>query len=253
MNMTPKVPIRSRRWSMACMTSLVLAALVISPMESQGRRKSVQVRRMDVEPLSPQKIDRLGDKTRLYYQKALGSMDRINYPLALGFLDRAVQSAPDDVYLRFNLVRLAHYLGDTRVGSDSIQYYDITEENLRELEKAPQLNEREKRRTREAIALVVELRRAVAERDEKRKKNGRELADELREEIYRDLEPEGEEESLKGKREKQLRQMSQEVQRSSGRGGGGGGGGGGAGSMGAPMMGGGGGSGGGGGGGGAFR
>ena len=236
----PQYPGTHRR-SIFSVAMVLLMVLVICPPLSYGKR-NVKIRRLNIKPLSPMKVDRLNEQTRLLYQKGMTEMDRVNYPKAIKYLTRSVENDPDNVYLRLITAKLAHYLADTRVGAESIKYYDIAEENLRALTKSPVLNKREKKRNADAIEMIQQSRKAVSERDEKRKKNAREVAEEVRKEIYTDLE-DGEEVDLKTKREKQLEEMAKAAERKRQ-------GGGGAGAMGGMMMGGMGGMGGGGGGGG---
>jgi len=162
----------------------------------------VKVRRLDLEPLSPARVDQLNEAAREAYQQGMVALDRVNYPLALEFFQRAVREEPDNIYLRFQVVQVAHYLGDTRsVDKHAIRYYDIAEDNLRAMTESDALNEREKGRAAEAIEMVQQLRRSASERDEKRRTAGRELAEEIRKELYLDLK----------EKEKDLRQQREEM------------------------------------------
>lgn len=178
------------------------AALLAFAPAAQAR--DIRIPKLEIKPLSPLRVEALSTDARDLYDRGMLQLDRINYPKALQDLRQASKVDAENVYLHFIVVEVAHYLGDTRSGSDAIRFYDIAEEHLRAMNESERLNEREKNRTQEAIDLITELRANVAERDEARRKVGKEMADALRKEIYRDLEDE--EKDIRTQREEQLKE-----------------------------------------------
>jgi len=131
---------------------------------------------LNLKPIPSQRLDRLTKDARREYELGMGALDKINYSLALDHFTKSVQAEPDNVYLRYVLVQLAQYLGDSRAGDQSNKYYDLCTQNLKEVVDSPKLNAREKERAQTALDLIASLRQSVGERDEKRAQYGLAMA-----------------------------------------------------------------------------
>ena len=145
---------------------------------------ATQARQLKIKRLTPQKVERLGKETREHYDRAWDAVDRINYTRALEQFDLAVEAEPDNVYLRFLVVKLARYLGDTRFGTQSIMYYDKASLNLSKMINSPQLNKREREKARQSLTQINALRATVTERDAQRSRYGRVIILQHAKEIY---------------------------------------------------------------------
>ncbi len=168
-------------------------------------------RQLDLEPLPPQRVDKLSEEARKSYEKGMAAIDRINYNLAKEHFTRAIEGDPDNVRLRFVLVQLAHYLGDTRKGTKSIEFYDLANANLKKIFESPHLNAREKRKAKAAIEMVRKKRQSVPERDEKRRQHGLEIAKLYAKEIFS-----GREEDPGRKKRKEKKKKSEFIRAQSG-------------------------------------
>jgi tetratricopeptide (TPR) repeat protein len=152
---------------------VILALLILAGFLFQV---SAQARLLDLKPLPPRKVDRLKKDTRKSYEMGMLAIDRINYEQAKDHFTRAIEKEPENVHLRFILVQLAHYLGDTRKGAKSIEYYDLAAINLKNIFESSRLNTREKRKAMEGLEMIRSKRQSVPERDEKRRQHGLEIA-----------------------------------------------------------------------------
>ena len=139
---------------------------------------------LDFRVLTAQRLDRINDDSKAYYEQTLAHIDRINYIEAMDSMNKAVDAEPDDVYLRQAALSLSMYLGDTRQGASSVKYYEMAMNHLKALSTSARLNKREQDRALELMRIVSELRNAVGERDEKRMLHGREIAKKYARIIY---------------------------------------------------------------------
>jgi hypothetical protein len=144
-------------------------------------------------------------------------IDKINYEYALDHFQKAVELAPDNVHLRYQLVELARYLGDKFIGysekgSQSIRYYDIAIENLKAIKESPKLSRREERRAQEAIDFLAQLRRSVSERDKWREAYGQAIARKYVKEVYGVGEEEEEEQEGATRSPEAIREMLKKIQ-----------------------------------------
>lgn len=144
----------------------------------------VHPREFQLQPMPPQQMERISPEARQQFEMGLNWIDRINLERALDNFVAASNLEPDNVYLRFSVVELARYLGDTRRGSDSIKYYDMAAINLKSIFESPRLNPRERNRANQGLRLLTELRQSVPERDAKRKERGQKLILEIAKEKY---------------------------------------------------------------------
>jgi hypothetical protein len=143
---------------------------------------------LELKPIPMQRLDKLSQAARDEYQAGMTEIDRINYKGALEHFMKAVEAEPDDVYLRNIVVQMGQYMGASRAGAESIRYYDIAAQNLKEMVDSPKLNLREKERAQKALETIVSLRQTVGERDEKRQQAGMEIAREYAAQVYKDTE-----------------------------------------------------------------
>jgi hypothetical protein len=157
---------------------MVLSAAVVAAPRAEARV-------LKLTRLEPRQTARLSREGREQYEAALVAIDRILYEKALPLLEKTVDYDTENVHLHFMVVQLATYLGDTRWGSDSIRYYDTAVTHLRAMALSPRLNLREQQRAQQAIERLNALQRSVTERDETRRRWGREIAKLFREEIAR--------------------------------------------------------------------
>lgn len=128
----------------------------------------VSINAMELKLLSEKREKQLTENAQKAYQLALESMDKVLYEKALTHFVEASDADSDNVYLRFIVIQLAKYLGDTRDGDDAIDFYDIAIDNMRLLAESPYLNAREKERAQKAVDEFVEFRDTVPERDKLR-------------------------------------------------------------------------------------
>lgn len=156
---------------------------------------------LQFRPIVAQRVERMNKEARLLYEQGLASLDRINYERALENFQQAVEKEPDNPWLRYSLVQVARYLGDTRSGADSIRYYDMAAINLKAIAESPKLNVRERERANQVLESITALRQSVIERDEKRIQFGRDIAKQYANEIYKG-EQEDEEQKEKDARRK---------------------------------------------------
>ena len=140
---------------------------------------------LQFRPIVAQRVERMNKEARLLYEQGLASLDRINYERALENFQQAVEKEPDNPWLRYSLVQVARYLGDTRSGADSIRYYDMAAINLKAIAESPKLNVRERERANQVLESITALRQSVIERDEKRIQFGRDIAKQYATEIYK--------------------------------------------------------------------
>ncbi len=155
---------------------LALALLLSAPL--------AQARKLDLRQLDPQTVTRLNERAQQHYEQALAWLDMINYNQALQSLNAAVAADPANPHLRFMAVQMAVYLGDTRGGSESIGFYDMALDHLREIAESPQLNANEQARASEYMRTIGRLREIIGERDQARLKHGREIARQYASLIY---------------------------------------------------------------------
>jgi hypothetical protein len=150
----------------------------------------------EFKALTPQRADRLNREARQAYDLGLAALDKINYTSAVEHFTKAVQAESDNPWLRFCVVQVAVYLGDTGTqmtslysnlskGAESIKYYDLAALNLKAIGESPKLNVREQQRAQQWYETITELRQSVLERDTKRMQYGREIAKQYAKEIYR--------------------------------------------------------------------
>lgn len=154
---------------------------------------AVKVHLLDLKPLPSVQLVKLNKDARTKYDQALAALDKINYERAVEYMQQSVQAQPEDVYLRFQLVQLAQYMGDTRpVPDDKMagkqpsaqDYYDIAIESLQAMSTSSMLNVREKQRAMDALETVTALRQSVGERETKRHLAGEEIAKSYAKETY---------------------------------------------------------------------
>jgi hypothetical protein len=144
---------------------------------------SAHARVLKLNRLEPAQIGRMERETRQQYEMALNAIDHILYEKALTLFEQTVELDPENERLRFIVVQLATYLGDTNWGAESIRFYDVAINHLRRMGQSPRLNLREQQRTQEAIERLNALQRSVSERDDARRQWGREIAKMFREEL----------------------------------------------------------------------
>lgn len=146
---------------------------------------------LEYTPLTAQRMDRLNKDSRHEYELALAALDKVNYELALDHFTKAVNAEQDNPWLRFSIVQIAIYLGDSRSGAESIKYYDMAAQNLKSISESPKLNARERQRAQQWEQNVSELRQSVLERDAKRVQYGREIAKQYAKEVFQDNKDQG--------------------------------------------------------------
>jgi hypothetical protein len=149
--------------------SLMLGAWVLGAVTAEARM--LKLRR-----LTPIQEVRLNKESRKLYDLGWAAIDKINYTKAFKFFGKAVEAEPKNVYLRYLVVQLARYLGDSHFGAKSIKYYDQASLNLKKMSQSSQLNKREQERAKKSLRKVNNLRATVTERDQKRYQWGLELA-----------------------------------------------------------------------------
>lgn len=169
----------------------------------------VKPRMLELKPLPAYRVERLNKDAREKYDLAMKAVDKINYQRGVDLFQQAVKAQPDDVYLRFSLVQLAQYMGDSHTGRDpnntgqeGIKFYDIAIENLQAMMVSTALNPREKARTQTALDTVVGLRQTIGEREEKRAQTGLEIVKQYSKESFKQME----------KRERERKAKQEEVQ-----------------------------------------
>ena len=172
--------------------------LLCGPMWARGADRP-QSRLLELKPLPRQQIERLSKEARKQYSLGITAVDKINYEKGLTYFERSVESEPGNVYLRFLVVQLAQYLGDTGSGSDSIKYYEKAITNLQEMIRSPKLNAREKERAQNALDTMEGLRQTVSERDEKRQKYGVDMGKQYAKQVFK------QDEKAKEKEQKQAK------------------------------------------------
>ncbi|MCL5270610.1 MAG: hypothetical protein M1457_08695 [bacterium] len=146
-------------------------------------------------PLAAPQVARLSKEAKHEYDLGLAAIDKINYKLAIDHLAKAIEIEPDNVHLRFMVVQISRYMGDTRAGTESIKYYDIAAAQLKAIGESARLNGREKKRAEDSLQEVAALRASVTERDDNRQKVGREIAKKYVQEIFAKTEEEKTEEA----------------------------------------------------------
>jgi hypothetical protein len=150
-----------------------------------------QARMLKLDRLAPQVVAQMSADARAQYEQALAAMDRILYERALSSLQAALKLDSANEQLRFMLIQLAAYLGDTRWGSDaatayhlsatggkepnlsSFEYYQAAIDALQVMSVSPRLNPREQNRARQAVERLTALQQTIAERDDKRREWGK--------------------------------------------------------------------------------
>lgn len=193
------------RLMLSMLALLILGAVISAPCHAvgvagtpylkmgQNKEKSavvttVKPRILELKPMPAARLARLKKESREKYDQAMKYIDRINYERAVESFQQAIQLQPDDAYLRFMLIQLTQYLGDTRTSADSIKYYDITIEQLQAMVASPTLNAREKARAQSALETVVTLRQSIGEREGKRHQAGLEIAKQYSKEMFQEME-----------------------------------------------------------------
>lgn len=146
---------------------------------------SSQAKIFKFQPLSDQDAARLNEKAKEQYELGVNWVSKIDYPLALQHFTKAVEAQPDNVYLRYVVVQVAVYIGDTRKGKQSIESYDLALTQLKAIDESPQLNAREKDRVEGLIDTIGKLKDAVGARDQNRIQFGRKLAAQYAELTYK--------------------------------------------------------------------
>jgi len=158
-------------------SALTIVIAMLCLMSAGGAR----ARSFTMEPLPPDAVAAMSVEARTLYEKGLAQLDRINYDAALDYFKKAVDKAGDNMDLRFMVVRLARYRGDSTFGAAAVKnnekssesYYDIAAENLRAMSVSTKLNARERERAAKSLQDVLALRATIAERDEQRIAFGR--------------------------------------------------------------------------------
>jgi hypothetical protein len=154
---------------------------------------SAQARILKLDNLTPQAVAQMSAEARVQYQQALVALDRVLYERALSCLQAALKLASADDQLRFMVIQLAAYMGDTRWGSNattsyhtnaagskepnlnSFEYYQIAIDELQVMTVSPRLNPREQKRAGTAIDRLTALQQTIAERDGVRRQWGKEI------------------------------------------------------------------------------
>lgn len=170
--------------ALACGVILGLSA-GFGPSRALAIPSTISAHLLDLKPIPPQRLDHLPPEARKQYDLGMKSVDKINYIKGLEYFTHGVELSPDDVYLRFMVVQLAQYLGDTRLGEDSDMYYDLALKHLKIIADSPRLNAREKERARSALETITSLRQSRTERDEKRQQIGMVIAKKYEKESYK--------------------------------------------------------------------
>ena len=179
---------------------MLLAALAVSLLAAAP----LQAKMFIFKPLPAQQAVRLGNEAQASYEVALAAIDKNNHEKALAALNESIRAEPENPWLRYAAIQVAIYLGDTRNGRNSLEFYDNALEHLKVLASSESLNIRERERAEENLKLVTQLRALVAERDAKRRQFGMEIAKQYAKVTYKDAEREAEE---KKEREEQMKQI----------------------------------------------
>lgn len=153
-----------------------IAVLVLTLILTGG---VAEARLLKIKPLPDRKLSRLDKEARKAYDEAMQAYDKINYPAMLESLSEAIDAEPDNIYLREMAVKVARHLGNITREKKAQDYYDVAIDNLEEILDSDSINSTQRKKVDTLRAYMVDMRNAVYDRDEMRKRHGMVFAEQV--------------------------------------------------------------------------